>query len=106
MTVVNVVASVTDSRRLVSIGKGKQARHHGAGLDKYYLIDPWGGAKCAPGCACSRQMHHMAKTWPGVLTPLRGFSVAMAAQKGRTRRVWVWCGVGLVLVRLRVVGWM
>lgn len=49
------------------------------GLDKYYVVDPWGGSKCKPGCACSRQVAQMAKAWPDVLVPLRGYSVPMAA---------------------------
>ena len=49
-------------------------------LERYYLVDPWGGNKCKPGCACARHIHQMAKTWPDVLVPLRGYSVPMAAK--------------------------
>jgi hypothetical protein len=51
----------------------------GTGLDKYYLVDPWGGSKCKPGCACARQIHQMARSLPkGLIVPLRGYSVPMA----------------------------
>ena len=43
------------------------------------LVDPWGGPKCKPGCGCSRHLQQMARAWPDVLVPLRGYSVAMAA---------------------------
>lgn len=85
MTVVNVVAHSTasedssgDSSELVHVGA--RARRRGGGLDRYYLIDPWGGTKCKPGCGCSRHINQLAKAWPDVISPLRGYSVPMAEQ--------------------------
>ncbi len=48
-------------------------------LSKYYAVDPWGGMKCKPGCACTKQIKQLAKTWPNVLEPLKGYSVPMAS---------------------------
>jgi len=50
---------------------------HGSQLDRYYLIDPWGGRRCHPGCACFSQLSRVAVRWPQ-LTLLRGYSTAMA----------------------------
>lgn len=47
-------------------------------LEKYYLVDPWGGQRCKPGCACTKNIRMLAKAWPEVLTPLKGYSVPMA----------------------------
>ena len=47
-------------------------------LSKYYLVDPWGGARCKPGCACAAHINKIARTWPDVVKPLRGYSVPMA----------------------------
>lgn len=47
-------------------------------LRKYYLVDPWGGTKCKPGCACAAHMNKIAKLWPDVVRPLKGYSVQMA----------------------------
>jgi hypothetical protein len=49
-------------------------------IDRYYLVDPWGGNKCKPGCACTKHIQQLARTWPSVLTPLRGYSVPMAVR--------------------------
>ena len=46
------------------------------GLERYYLVDPWGGLKCRPGCGCARHLRAMARAWPDVLVPLRGCASA------------------------------
>jgi len=86
MTVVHVVArstgSVSSRAEAGALGPrpaGLKPRGAGRGLDKYYLIDPWGGNKCKPGCGCSKHIAQMARSWPDVLEPLRGYSVPMAA---------------------------
>ena len=66
-------------RALGSGGRRRDLSGAAPGLDKYYLVDAWGGNKCHPGCGCSRQINQMAKSWPDVITPLRGYSVPMSA---------------------------
>ncbi len=47
-------------------------------LSRYYMVDPWGGRTCAPGCACARHLRKLG----GMYEPLRalqGYSTAMAA---------------------------
>lgn len=85
MSVVNIVQrEVTRAAKLharkgaVSIGLEAPRANSSAALDKYYMVDPWGERRCKPGCGCARHMHAMARAWPGVLTPLRGYSAAMA----------------------------
>lgn len=81
--VVNQFACETDHiRHRHGVGGLRRKDLRGKGgnssLDRYYMIDPWGGQRCRPGCACARQLQQMAGTWPDVLTPLRGYSTAMA----------------------------
>ena len=80
MSVVHVVTKSTGTRSGANVQVGDEVRMgRRGGLERYYLIDPWGGMKCKPGCACSRQINQIAKTWPDVIIPLRGYSVPMAA---------------------------
>ena len=82
MSVVNVVASVTSAPPMISLSGGKQRRRRDASgdLERYYLVDPWGGMKCKPGCACARHINQMSRAWPDVIRPLRGYSVEMASR--------------------------
>jgi hypothetical protein len=81
MSVVHVVTKATGTSSGANVQVGDEVRmgRHGGGLERYYLIDPWGGPKCNPGCGCSRQINQIAKTWPDVIIPLRGYSNPMAA---------------------------
>lgn len=93
MSVVNVVHAVamTDAKPRAMTMRGKRAaavagtlgeRTVGergvARLDLYYMVDPWGERRCDPGCGCARQIKSMARTWPNVLVPLRGYSTSQA----------------------------
>jgi hypothetical protein len=56
---------------------GRPLRAH-ANLMHRLSIAAGGGNKCKPGCACFAHIGKMARTWPEVVRPLRGYSVPMA----------------------------
>jgi hypothetical protein len=57
MSVVNVVARVQAAQHEAAVS-GREAELNDEGLERYYMIDPWGSNRCKPGCGCSRQVMH------------------------------------------------